>query len=51
MFIIYHLKLKKYESLLQNNKDIYATMAEIFKVKNELASQIMDSLFESRDGT
>ena len=49
-FIIYHLKLNNFESLLQNNKDIYVAMIEIFKVKNELAPPIMDSMFESRDG-
>ena len=46
------------ESLLQINKDtcshfknIQSLMTEIFKIKNELAPPIMDSMFERRNGS
>ena len=45
--------LNEFESLLQNNreirshhKNIQSLMIEIFKIKNELAPPIMDSMFE-----
>ena len=46
------------ELLLQINKDIcshhkniQSLMIEIFKIKNELATPIMDSMFERRNGS
>ena len=48
--------LSDFESLLQNNKDIcshhkniQSLMIEMFKIKNELAPPIMDSMFERRN--
>ena len=48
--------LSEFESLLQNNreirshhKNIQSLMIEIFKIKNELAPPIMDSMFERRN--
>ena len=48
--------LSGFESLLQNNKDIcshhkniQSLMIEMFKIKNELARPIMDSMFERRN--
>ena len=48
--------LSNFESLLQNNKgicshhkNIRSLMIEMFKIKNELALPIMDSLFEMRN--
>ena len=48
--------LSGFESLLQNNKDIcshhkniQSLMIEMFKIKNELAPPIMDSMFERRN--
>ena len=48
--------LSDYESLLQNNRDIsslykniQSLTIEIFKIKNELALPIMDSMFERRN--
>ena len=48
--------LSTFESLLQNNKDVYnhhkdiqSLMIETFKIKNELASPIFDSMFERRN--
>ena len=48
--------LSNFESLLQNNKgicshhkNIRSLMIEMFKIKNELALPIMDSLFERRN--
>ena len=48
--------LSDFESLLQNNRDIrshhkniQSFMIEIFKIKNELAPPIMDSMFERRN--
>ena len=48
--------LTDFESLLQNNKDIcshhkniQSLLIEIFKIKNELAPPIMDSMFERRN--
>ena len=48
--------LSDFESLLQNNKDIcshhkniQSLMIEIFKITNELAPSIMDSMFERRN--
>ena len=48
--------LSDFESLLQNNKDICShynniqnLMIEMFKIKNELAPPIMDSMFERRN--
>ena len=45
-----------FESLMQNNKDIcshhkniQSLMIEIFKITNELAPSIMDSMFERRN--
>ena len=45
-----------FESLLQNNKDICShhknikrLVIEMFKIKNELAPPIMDSMFERRN--
>ena len=45
--------LNEFESLLQNNreirshhKNIQSLMIEIFKIKNELAPPVMDSMFE-----
>ena len=45
--------LNEFESLLQNNreirshhKNIQSLLIEIFKIKNELAPPIMDSMFE-----
>ena len=47
--------LSDFESLLQNNRDIgshhkniQGLMIEMFKIKNELAPPIMDSMFEGR---
>ena len=47
--------LSDFESLMQNNKDICShhkniqgLMTEIFKIKNELAPPLMDSIFDSR---
>ena len=37
--------LSDFETSLQNNKD----MIEMFKIKNELAPPIMDSIFERRN--
>ena len=48
--------LSDFESLLQNNRDtrshhknIQSFMTEIFKIKNELAPPIMDSMFNRRN--
>ena len=48
--------LSDFETLLQNNKDIcnhrkniQILMIEMFKIKNELAPSIMDSMFERRN--
>ena len=48
--------LSDFEFLLQSNKDIcshhkhiHSLLTEMFKIKNELAPQIMDSIFESRN--
>ena len=48
--------LSDFESLLQNNRDIcshhkniQSLMIETFKIKNELAPPIMDSMFERRN--
>ena len=48
--------LTDFESLLQNNRDIrnhhkniQSLMIEIFRIKNELAPPIMDSMFERRN--
>ena len=48
--------LSDFESLLQNNRDIrshhkniQSFMIEIFKIKNELAPPIMDSMFDRRN--
>ena len=48
--------LSDFESLLQNNKDIcshhkniLSLMIEMFKIKNELAPPIMNSMFERRN--
>ena len=48
--------LSDFESLLQNNRDIrshhkniQSLMIETFKIKNELASPIMDSIFDRRN--
>ena len=48
--------LSDFESLLQNNKyicihhkNIKSLMTEMFKIKNELAPPIMDSMFERRN--
>ena len=48
--------LSDFQSSLQNNKDIcshhkniQSLMIEMFKIKNELAPPIMDSMFERRN--
>ena len=48
--------LSDFESLLQNNRDvrshhkiILSLMIEMFKIKNESAPPIMDSMFERRN--
>ena len=48
--------LSDFESLLQNNRDIRSHhkniqnfVTEIFKIKNELAPPIMDSMFDRRN--
>ena len=49
-------ELSDFENLLQNNKDIcnhhkniQSLMIEMFKIKNELTSPIMNSMFERRN--